>query len=84
MTISFFVQGIPVAKGRARITTVGGFPKAYTPQKTRDYETQVAWQAKSAMNGFPPLVGPLECEISIFLPIPKSRKKTFDGDPHIV
>jgi Holliday junction resolvase RusA-like endonuclease len=36
------IVGNPVGKGRARITTVGGFARAYTPHQTRVWETAAA------------------------------------------
>jgi len=47
--IRFHVPGIPVAKGRARVTTIGGHARAYTPAKTRDFETAIGLYAQQAM-----------------------------------
>ena len=41
MEQTFTVYGKPIGKGRARITTRGGFAHAYTPKNTADYEKQV-------------------------------------------
>ena len=39
--ISVIMMIEPVAKGRARVTTVGGHARAYTPAKTRNAEAEV-------------------------------------------
>lgn len=39
--VYFIVPGPVVGKGRPRFSTVGGYAKAYTPKKTKDYETKV-------------------------------------------
>ena len=43
--MSFTVPGPPVAKQRPRRAPAGHW---YTPQRTKDYEDQVAWEAKAA------------------------------------
>ena len=37
----FVIPGEPVAKGRPKFSTRGGFVKAITPEKTANYETLV-------------------------------------------
>ena len=39
--VVFEVKGEIVGKGRPRFTTQGGFAKAYTPKRTKDYEELV-------------------------------------------
>lgn len=39
--VRFVVHGEPVGKGRPRLSTAGGFARAYTPEKTRNYEIAV-------------------------------------------
>lgn len=73
--ISFFVPGVPVGKGRPRITTRGGKPRAYTPAKTVNYESEVATVAHSAMDGSDPFAGPVALTITATFPIPPSWKK---------
>ena len=70
--ISFVVPGVPVAKGRPKLSTRAGFARAYTPKKTRDYESVVRHEAQRIMAGRSPLDGPLEVSITFFLPIPAS------------
>lgn len=73
--ISFVVSGPPVAKGRPRLTTRGGFARAYTPDKTRKFETIVADAARAAVGPVDPYGGPVELEAHFFIPIPKSWSK---------
>jgi len=73
MTIQ--VPGIPVGKGRPRMTVRGGHPRAYTPEKTVRYENLVR---TTFMNDYPdavPLDVPVRVDIYAFFPIPKSWSK---------
>ena len=76
MSINIFVPGEPVAKGRPRITRTG---HAYTPAKTRSYESKMALFGHQAMAGKIPIESPLHVDLVVVLPIPASwsqRKKT--------
>ena len=42
------IPGQPVGKGRPRLTTRGGFARAFTPKKTRDWETEAAALIRAA------------------------------------
>lgn len=70
--VQFRVPGVPVAKGRGRIVTVLGHGAIKTPQKTRDYESWVAYEARKAMGNWPLLTGPLMMRLDFWLPIPAS------------
>lgn len=72
MIASFVIVGVPVAKGRPRISTRGGFARAYTPEKTRTFEAMVADQARDAIGAAEPYKGAVEIEAHFSLPIPKS------------
>ena len=50
--VIFSVEGNPQGKARARFTKTG---HAYTPQKTVDYENEIAIKAKQAMGSSEPL-----------------------------
>jgi len=80
MQINFAVYGEPVPKGRPRFSTRGKFPIAYTPEKTKNYEFEVAMMAKAAMGASKPLQGALEAFIYVTFPIPPSysKKRTQD------
>ena len=74
MTINFTIYGLPIAKGRPKFSTYGGFARAYTPKKTRDHEESIAIQAAK----FRPeklLSGALKLTIMFYMPILKSFSK---------
>lgn len=78
--IQFTVPGQPVAKGRPKFTTIGGFARAYTPKKTQDYEELVAKCAKSAINAAGlalayPTARPIEILMELRMEIPASWSK---------
>ena len=50
ISIMFTVYGEPVAKGRPRFSTRGKFPIAYTPEKTKTYESEVGMMAKKHLS----------------------------------
>lgn len=76
MIASFIIEGIPVAKGRPRLTTRNGFARAYTPDKTRRFETVVADEARTAIGPIDPYAGAVELEAHFTIPIPKSWRKS--------
>lgn len=69
------VPGVPVAKGRPRITARGGFARAYTPAKTVRYEDLVRIAAYDRMNGNPPVSGQVTVCITAYVAAPKSMRK---------
>lgn len=81
--IEFFIPGVPIPKGRARATRSGHH---YTPRRTKEYETLVAWYGKT--NCKTPMQGPLKAELIFTMPIPSSLSKTRQvaliGQPHIL
>jgi Holliday junction resolvase RusA-like endonuclease len=75
------IPGTPVAQGRPRLTTMGGFARAYDPKKSRDWKAIVKEFAIKAMidQGFEePFTGPLRMWVKCIMPLPKSswRKRT--------
>jgi len=76
MRVSFTVLGDPVGKGRPRFSTRGKFVKAYTPEKTVNYETLVKLEYERQCFGekFDADI-PLDMRITAYLPIPKSVSK---------
>ena len=70
--MKIIIPGVPVGKGRPKFSTFGGYPKAYTPQKTVNYENLVkmAFYASGA-KPFDKDVQ-LRAEITAYFPIPKS------------
>lgn len=74
--IEFTIPGIPVAKGRPKFSTHGGFIKAYTPAKTRNAENFVRKCFMEQIKDFKiPNKGPIVLSISFYMPIPKSLSK---------
>ena len=69
------VPGIPVGKGRPRMTVRGGHPRAYTPEKTARYENLIR---TAFVDEYPDAV-PLDVPVKVFIgaefPIPKSWSK---------
>jgi Holliday junction resolvase RusA-like endonuclease len=68
------MRGQPVGKGRPRFTRQG---RAYTPQKTRDYEHKLAASASDAMQdlGLEPTSSKCRMHILAQFEIPKSWSK---------
>jgi Holliday junction resolvase RusA-like endonuclease len=84
MLLTFTIDGVPVAKGRPKITTRGGFARAYTPDKTRRYEDLIRCAAVDAMNGETPINEPVLVSVTAYVPMPKrlskkSRQEARDG-----
>lgn len=75
MNLVFTIPGSPVAKGRPKLTTIGGMARAYTPAKTRNYEALVRVAAQEAMSGRPLMDGPLHLYVGVYLGIPDSWSK---------
>jgi Holliday junction resolvase RusA-like endonuclease len=73
--IMFTIYGEPVPKGRPRFSTKGKFPVAYTPEKTKNYESDVGMMAKAAMGASKPLEGALEAFIYVTFAVPASYSK---------
>lgn len=73
--IEFTVPGIPIGKERPRAARVGGFIRMYTPKKSLDYETDVAFKASLALGDQPPLESPVAMHIKAFYPIAASWTK---------
>ena len=79
--VKFTIPGEPIAQGRPRFSTHGGFARAYDPKKSKDGKSVVRMCAKDAVdeaNLTEPLSGPLLMMIQFGIPLPKSayRKRT--------
>ena len=73
--IKLVIYGEPVAQGRPRFSTVGGFIRAYDPAKSKDYKDYVRLAAVSEMKGKVPLDGALALSVRVYRSIPKSFSK---------
>ena len=72
---TFSVDADPVGKQRARYAKRGNYVQAYTPEKTRTYETLIKEAGIQAMGGGEPLETPVTLYLYIRMPIPKSYSK---------
>jgi Holliday junction resolvase RusA-like endonuclease len=75
------IPGVPVPKGRPRMTREG---RTYTPTTTKDAEDAVRWVLRGAFQE--PLTGPLGVELAFYLRTPRSwskkRRKQAENAPH--
>lgn len=72
---TFEIQGIPIGKGRPRVTTKGGFARAYTPRKTADYEEKVRLSYNEVWGNSCKMDTAIGADITAVFPIPKSTRK---------
>lgn len=72
-TIRIELSGEPKGKGRPRFVRSTGH--AFTPAKTRSYESHLRLAAQDAMGNRTPLEGPLCVYVYADMPIPKSWSK---------
>jgi Holliday junction resolvase RusA-like endonuclease len=69
---SLDVMGVPVAKGRPRVTRAG---HVYTPQKTREYETRIRTATGILMSGRKRTELPCIVHVGVFFEPPRSLSK---------
>jgi Holliday junction resolvase RusA-like endonuclease len=67
------LAGTPLGKGRPRFMRATGH--AYTPEKTRNFESNLLLAAQDVMAGRPPIEGPLYVRVEAHFPIPQSWSK---------
>ena len=61
--------------GKERVRFVKATGRAFTPERTVNYEGRLALAAQQAMAGRPLLTGPVEMVMRAFVPIPESKPK---------
>ena len=73
--MQFVIDGVPVGKGRPRVTKHG---YAYTPPRTKSYEELVQWSFRSANKQRLPIGKgqPVEVTITAYYPIPTRVSKS--------
>ena len=73
--ISFTVSGDPIAQPRHKVSTRGGFAKAYIPKEhpIHAYKEAVRLAAKIAMAGLAPVEGPVSLCVWLYIARPKSH-----------
>src|SRR5260370_13861430 len=77
-SVTIVIGGVAVAKGRPRMTRKGF---VYTPAATRKYEAHGRLAAQQAMDGRPPITGPVRAEILVDLPVQVSWSGKRRGAP---
>jgi Holliday junction resolvase RusA-like endonuclease len=86
--IKLVVLGDPVAQGRPRFSTRGGYVRAYDPKKSADFKDYIRLSAAEQMNGNPPLDGPLSLSVRVYRPLPSaianSKKKSALAESGII
>lgn len=77
--LKFEIPGSPIGQGRPKFSTINGHPKAYDPEKSRNYKAYVRMLATQAMKetGFERIDGPCAVLINAFFEVPKSKSKRF-------
>lgn len=80
LILAFEIPGDPVAKGRPKMTTFNGHARAYTPAKTRSYESLVKLACAQAMGTSAPFDEPLAIEILVRLSVPESWSRKRRGE----
>lgn len=75
--LSFTALVPPYGKGRPRFSMGSGYPRAYTPEKTRRFEMHFSDIAHGAMMraGLVPTYDAIRLRITAYFPIPKSYSK---------
>lgn len=73
--LRFTVPGEPQGKGRARVGTIAGKARMFTPPRTVAYEGLIAMAAQEAMQGASPFTGPCMVEVFMYCPIRSSWSK---------
>lgn len=82
MKLTITLPGPPVGKGRPRFTRTG---HAYTPAKTRSYESALRHEAALAMGMNQPMLEAVAVDVVAVFPVPESwsrakRSNAFAGE----
>jgi Holliday junction resolvase RusA-like endonuclease len=64
------LAGNPMGKGRPRFSRASG--RAYTPEKTRNFETNLRLAAQDVMAGRAPIEGAVSVRVEAYFPVPQS------------
>lgn len=75
--MKFTIFGKPKAKGRPRLSTFGGFARAYTPQDTIEYENLIKLSYLKAAECQEPIEydKPIDLTVVAYYQIPKQTSK---------
>lgn len=77
--LKIVIPGSPIGQGRPKFSTINGHPKAYDPEKSRNYKAYVKLLAVQAMKeqGFEMIDGACAVIIQAYFEVPKSKSKKF-------
>ena len=80
--LTFIAQVEPYGKGRPRFSMGSGFPRAYTPEKTRHFEMRFSDCAHGAMMraGLIPTYDAIRLRLIAYFPVPNSYSKKKRGE----
>lgn len=80
-SVSFFIPGKAIGKGRMRLSTMHGFARMHSPDQTINYESLVSVTAQQAMQGRDLIAGPVLVEMKIIVAVAASwsKKKTAEA-----
>ena len=75
--LKILIPGSPIGQGRPKFSTINGHPKAYDPEKSRNYKAYVRMLATQAIkdSGFERIDGPWVLDIVAYFEVPKSKSK---------
>lgn len=75
--ISFNIPGEPVAQGRPRFSTHGGYVRAYDPKKSKEGKDVIRLFASEVMvkEGNLPLEGAIHMRVQFGIKLPKSQER---------
>lgn len=71
--IRITLAGAPMGKQRVRFSRATG--RAFTPERTVNYESRLAAAGQDAMKGAPPMDGPLAVDMKVYMAIAESKPK---------
>ena len=71
--VTFTVLGDPVPQPRARVSTVGGFARAYVPAKHRGHAYRQSILREAIASGLSPTIEPLDVVCDFIFVRPKSH-----------
>lgn len=74
-SIRFEVGGTPVGKARPRVTFRGGHARAYTTERTREYENRIKTAYRDKFGDCMVMDGVLQIDVVAYFEPPKSASK---------
>lgn len=83
-SIRFEIPGKPIGKARPRVTMRGGYARAYTPERTKEFENRIK-DAYIEKYGYQKMSGALAIDVIAWFEPPastskKNRKAMINGD----